>query len=212
MISASTVRASVRARDPVRAMTSRCSKTGCTSRLMSSGMTKLRPSTIASACVARNSATVPRGLMPSSISGCFRVRLTRSNHVVDDRFIDVNLPALVLKEETLRPASSTGCDGAVIVAVRKAFQDFLLSRGIGIADFDPHQESVELRFRQRIRSVVLDRILRRQNHERAGKRVGDILDRHLVFVHRFEQRALGFRRRPIDLVGENDVREDRARA
>ena len=35
-------------------------------------------------------------------------------------------------------------------------------------------------------------------------------DRHLAFLHRLEQGGLHLRRRTIDLVGEHDVREDRA--
>ena len=35
------------------------------------------------------------------------------------------------------------------------------------------------------------------------------LDRHLLLLHRLEKRRLRLRRRPVDLVGEHDVREDR---
>ena len=36
------------------------------------------------------------------------------------------------------------------------------------------------------------------------------VDRDLALVHRLEQRGLGARARAVDLVGEQDVREDRA--
>ena len=41
--------------------------------------------------------------------------------------------------------------------------------------------------------------------------MGRPLDRDLALLHRLEQRRLGPRRRPVDLVDEEDVREDRAR-
>ena len=39
--------------------------------------------------------------------------------------------------------------------------------------------------------------------------MGRALDRDLPLLHRLEQRRLGPRRRPVDLVDEQDVREDR---
>ena len=43
------------------------------------------------------------------------------------------------------------------------------------------------------------------------ERVGLAFERHLSLLHRLEQRRLRLRRRPIDLVGEQDVGEHRAR-
>ena len=37
------------------------------------------------------------------------------------------------------------------------------------------------------------------------------IEGHLLLFHRFEQRALGFRRRPVDFIGQHELREDRAR-
>ena len=121
----------------------------------------------------------------------------------------MNLAAFVLKQEHVRRIQH-GLHDAVVTAVGEALQDFLFRARIRIADLDLHQEAVELRFRQRIRAVMLGRILCRENHERTGKRIGGVFDRHLIFVHRFQQRALGFRRGAIDFVGKNDVGEDRA--
>ena len=42
-----------------------------------------------------------------------------------------------------------------------------------------------------------------------AERVGHALDRHLPLLHRLEQRGLGLRRRAVDLVAEQEVREDR---
>ncbi len=41
--------------------------------------------------------------------------------------------------------------------------------------------------------------------------VGLAVDRHLPLLHRLEERGLRLRRRAVDLVGEQEVREDRAR-
>jgi hypothetical protein len=40
--------------------------------------------------------------------------------------------------------------------------------------------------------------------------VGLVADRDLVLLHRFEQRALHLGGRAVDLVGQDDLREDRA--
>ena len=79
-----------------------------------------------------------------------------------------------------------------------------------IADLDLEQEPVELRLGQRVRSFGFDGILRGEHHERLRQWVGLPFERHLVFLHRFEQRALRFRRSAIDFVGQQHVREYRA--
>ena len=70
-------------------------------------------------------------------------------------------------------------------------------------------EAVELRLGQRIRAVELGGVLRRHHEEWAVERPCGALDGHLAFPHRFEQRGLRARRRAVDLVGEDDVGEDR---
>src|SRR5262249_60233718 len=46
--------------------------------------------------------------------------------------------------------------------------------------------------------------------ERIGQRDRLAVERDLTFVHRLEKGRLGARARAVDLVGEQDVREDRA--
>ena len=84
-----------------------------------------------------------------------------------------------------------------------------LALAVGIADADPQQEAVELGLGERIGALVLDRVLRREHDERPRERVGLALDRHLPLLHRLQQRGLRLRRRAVDLVGEQEVREDR---
>ena len=72
------------------------------------------------------------------------------------------------------------------------------------------QEPVELGLGQRIGALHLERVLRREHEERRLERVALAGDRHLLLLHRLEQRRLGLGRGAVDLVGEHDVREDRA--
>ena len=55
-------------------------------------------------------------------------------------------------------------------------------------------------------------VLGRQHEEGRGQRVGSIADGHLPLLHGLEQGGLHLRRRPVDLVGEDDVGEDGALA
>lgn len=79
-----------------------------------------------------------------------------------------------------------------------------------VADPDLDEEAIELRLRQGERPLELDRVLRRQDEERVRQPVGLPVDGNLVLLHRFEQRRLRPRRRPVHLVDEQDVGEDRA--
>ena len=79
-----------------------------------------------------------------------------------------------------------------------------------VVDDDLHHESVDLRLRQGVRAFGLDRVLRREDEERVRDLVGLAADRHLALLHDLEQRALDLGRRPVDLVGEEQVREHRA--
>src|SRR6202022_651272 len=74
------------------------------------------------------------------------------------------------------------------------------------------QEAVLLRFGQRIGPLVLDRVLRGEHHEGVGQRILLTLEADTVLLHRFQQRGLHFCRSAIDLVGQQDVGEDRALA
>ena len=56
---------------------------------------------------------------------------------------------------------------------------------------------------------MLDRVLGREHEERPLEPARQALARHLVLLHRLEQRRLRLRRGAVDLVGEEEVREDR---
>ena len=77
-------------------------------------------------------------------------------------------------------------------------------------DHDLEQEPVELGLGQRVGALHLERVLRREDEERRVERVAVAGDGDLVLLHRLEQARLGLRRGAVDLVGEHEVREDRA--
>ena len=95
--------------------------------------------------------------------------------------------------------------------MRRALADDLPFRGmIGIANANTHQKAVELRFGQRIGSVMLHRILRCDHHEGLLQRVGVAVDGDLQLIHGFQQRALCLGRSAIDLVRQKKIGEYRA--
>ena len=63
-----------------------------------------------------------------------------------------------------------------------------------------------------IRSLLLDRVLRGQDEERLLERERFVADRDLMLLHRLQQRRLHLGRRPVDLIGQDEVREDRTLA
>ena len=66
--------------------------------------------------------------------------------------------------------------------------------------------------RQRVGAVEAGgRVLRRDHRERPRQRVRLPFDRDLQLGHRLEQPGLRFRRRPVQLVDQDDVGEDRPR-
>ena len=97
------------------------------------------------------------------------------------------------------------------LALEPAPQHLPLLVGVGVAEADPQQEPVELRLGERVGALVLDRVGRGEHVERRvqGERLA--LDGDLPLLHRLEQRGLGLRRRPVDLVGEQQPGEERAR-
>jgi hypothetical protein len=74
---------------------------------------------------------------------------------------------------------------------------------------DVEHESIELGFGKRVGALELDGILRREHEEGRLERIRAPGRSDVVLLHGFEQCGLGFRRRPVDLVSEQDLREDR---
>jgi hypothetical protein len=74
------------------------------------------------------------------------------------------------------------------------------------------EEPVELRFGQRIGAFLFDGVLGRHDQEQVIERIALVAHGYLPFFHGFEQRRLDLRRCPVDLVGQDQVVEQRALA
>ena len=81
---------------------------------------------------------------------------------------------------------------------------------VGVVHLDHEHEAVELRLGERVGSLLFDRVLGREHEERLGERVILAPHRDLALLHRLQHRGLRLRRRPVDLVRQDDVGEDRA--
>ncbi len=84
-----------------------------------------------------------------------------------------------------------------------------LVAGGQVAQAQPHQEPVELGLGQLVGALVLDGVVRGQDDERLGQPACLPVHAHLALAHRLKQRRLGFRRCPVDLVGEQQLGEHR---
>ena len=67
-----------------------------------------------------------------------------------------------------------------------------------------------MRLGQRIGAFLLERVLRREDVKRARQVVPLAGDRHVMFLHRLQKGGLGAGARPVDLVGHQELGEDRA--
>ena len=95
-----------------------------------------------------------------------------------------------------------------VEALVVAAQHFDFLRRFEIADFDFEEETVQLRFGERIGAIHLDGVLGGDDEKRVGQPVGIALDADLAFLHRFEQSRLGFRGRAVDLVRQQNLCEN----
>ena len=80
-------------------------------------------------------------------------------HVIEERGCDVNLRSIALPLGERRRIAEPRQFGKLCATVA-AHQQLAFCIGIGIAELDRQQETVELRFRQWIRTDLLDGILR----------------------------------------------------
>ncbi len=138
------------------------------------------------------------------------------NGVLDDAFDGLNGGGFALGGEDVgggadglqmiggkATTTSLGGDGADDVC-------FLLS--VRIIDQDLDEEAVELSLRERVGAFLLDGVLRGEGHEGRGERVGLAIDGDLIFLHDLEQSRLGFGRRTVDLIGQEELGENGALA
>ncbi len=88
-------------------------------------------------------------------------------------------------------------------------QNLTLGIAVRITHLYAHQKSIQLRFRQRIRPVMLNGVLCSDHQKRLRQRMANRIDCDLAFVHGFEQRRLSLRRSAINFVCEQNVGEYR---
>ncbi len=79
----------------------------------------------------------------------------------------------------------------------------------GIGNRQAEGETIELGLGQRIGPFHLDRVLRAAEREGFRQGVRRPAQRDLLLLHRLEEGGLGLRGRSVDLVGEDEVAEDR---
>src|SRR5262245_14617550 len=133
-----------------------------------------------------------------------------SDEVVNKRFVDRDLSHLVLKRQHAVAVHHWNyVINRRVQSLLPKYGLFILS--VWIAHSQSHHKAVELRFRKRISSVMLDWILRRKHYEWTRQLIRLLLNGDVTLGHCFEERRLRFGSRAIDLVGKYHVGEDRSR-
>ena len=130
--------------------------------------------------------------------------------VAEDRRVDVHLVGELahLDDDVARDERAQRLGAVTRLGVGEDGDGRLV---VGVADARLHEEAVELRLGQAVGAGLLDGVLRRDDHERLTDRVRLAVDGDAALLHDLEQRRLRLRRGAVDLVGEHDGREDRAR-
>ena len=131
-------------------------------------------------------------------------------HVIEQRVGRVNGQHLCLKRQHfgLGQERAHGVDhGAPVVAG----EQFALGGAVGVTQRNAHQKAIQLRLGQSVGAQLVVRILRGDDKKRLGQGACFTFHTHLFFFHRFQERALGFRTGPVDLVGQQHLRENWAR-
>ena len=140
------------------------------------------------------------------------LRLARGEDDVDDvvldLVVDVDLVDQGARAEDL-VGGHHGADALVVPRHRHPVEDLALLLARGIADAELQHEAVDLGLGEGVGPLLLDRVLRGEDEERVGQRVRLVTDRDLMLLHRLEERALHLRGGTVDLVGEDDLCEDR---
>ena len=93
---------------------------------------------------------------------------------------------------------------------RHRVEDRALLAAGRVTDHHLEHEPVELGLGERVGSLLLERVLGGEDKEGIGKLEGLVTDRDLTLLHRLEQRALDLGGGAVDLVGQDEVREDGA--
>ncbi len=129
-------------------------------------------------------------------------------HVVEQRVRGVHLHhlALQLLQLVRRQKAGQGFHdlAPVLPGEQRAFCD-----AVRVTERNPHQETVELGFRQRVGAQLVVRVLCGDDEKWRGQRAGLALHGDLFFLHGLQQRALCLGAGTVDLVGQQNLGEDR---
>ena len=136
-------------------------------------------------------------------------RADQPRHVNREGIFDSDFADLLLNPEDLRTGEH-GFQGIQRIGGAAVFEHAQFGLFIGISEGEPDGEPVELSFRQRICSVIFDRVFGCDDEERLRESPLFSFHGDLSFVHGFEQRGLGPRRCAVDLVREQQVGKDRS--
>ena len=108
---------------------------------------------------------------------------------------------------TASPSRSLSSDGQLCSGGEARDRDLFFLRRV--VDFNQEHEAVQLGLREGIGALLFHRILGREDEERLVELHRLAEHRDAVLLHRFEHRRLGLGGRSVDLIGEDDVGEDR---
>ena len=160
--------------------------------------------------LARPRAGAPLHVLPHEIRGVAfsgPAQTRQLQGVADDVVGGGNAANDLLKFEDLRSAERRRCRRRFVR--RRPLDDFHLLVLLRVIDEDVVHEAVELGLGERIGPLVLDGVLRGQDEERLAQPMPLPAGGDLVLLHRLQKGGLRLRRRAVDLVGEDDVAEDR---
>ena len=129
-------------------------------------------------------------------------------HIVEQRIGRVNLQHRHLQLRKLFRRKQRG-QGQHQFAPVLSVEQSAFGRAIRVTERDAHQKAVELGLGQCVGAKLVMRVLRGDDEKRGGQGTCFALDAHLLFFHRLEQGALGFRAGPVDLVGQQNLGKDR---
>jgi hypothetical protein len=193
----------------------RCLRMGAASAATSSTDGARRPCSSARALTASASDWLARGPAPQAKLGVHvlvvRVRTGRAHQIedgLDHAVADGQAAHEALGRHQL--LASHGGGGLCGFCAGGLDQHAALGFPVRIADVDLHQEAVKLGFGQRIGALLLDRVLGGEHVERARQVVALASHCDVVFLHGLKQRRLGARAGAVDLVGHQQLGEDRA--
>lgn len=133
--------------------------------------------------------------------------LDDADGVAADGGFDVQVPEGVCQARQLL-AGDDRLEGIHRVLAFEAAQDLVLLVLAGVPELEADEETVQLGLGKRKGPFEFDRVLRRDDEERAREHGGDSLNGELVLFHGFEERRLGAWGGAVDLIGEHDLGDE----